>query len=449
MFTPPGYRKRLLLDVERWTESGLISRDAAAAIAEEYKADSSHAIVTVLAFLFAILAAGGLIALVAANWNAIPREVRVVGLLAVNLMVLATCLWFTLSRTTGSIAIEISAALSVMSAAASISLIGQIYHFPSDWPGFALAMMCVAGATALVARSSACLWLAAIALLAYRSAILGETGNLFRTYRGEIEPWTEQDWIFAAFSVLLIGVAVSRWTARSGPWTILVAALPLLWWLDSAGFEPVTFGHGLVLTAGGIVIATIFAHEGRASDRCEAVVSALLGLFAVGLALRAFQDFGTTLGLRPRTLGVMAWQGHLAIAAAVVLAIVAAVRSYADRAAVFWLAAALATPFVANFVLPFNVRETTLLGGSLRLLVVTLLPLALMAVEARLSDRRKTFAFAMTAVIAIVCYHVWMTKDLLTLAWVFLGGSALLGAIIIASRKLAARTLVPTGEGAT
>ena len=55
MFTPPGYRKRLLSDVERWTGAGLINRAAADAIAEEYRTDSSNAIVTVLAFLFAIL----------------------------------------------------------------------------------------------------------------------------------------------------------------------------------------------------------------------------------------------------------------------------------------------------------------------------------------------------------------------------------------------------------
>ena len=112
MFTPPGYRKRLLSDVERWIETGLISRTAADAIADEYKIDSSHAILTVLAFVFAILAAGGLIALVAANWNAIPREVRVVGLLAINLATLGACLVFCLKPQPGSIAIECAAALS-------------------------------------------------------------------------------------------------------------------------------------------------------------------------------------------------------------------------------------------------------------------------------------------------------------------------------------------------
>jgi uncharacterized membrane protein len=451
MLTPPGYRKKLLADVQRWAEAGLISRTAADTITDEYKTDSTHAIVTVLAFLFAILAAAGLIALVAANWQDIPRAIRVAGLLSINLAVLGACLAFSLARKTGSIAIESSAALSVMSAAASISLTGQIYHFPSNWPGFALAMMCVAGATALIARSSACLWLAAVAQVAYYAANLSDTpGGLFSTYGigSAMGRWTQQDWIFFSFSVVLIAIAVSRWTARSGAWTVFVAALPLLWWLDSLGFIPAASGRGLAWTACGIVLATILAHELRSPDRSESAISALIGLFAVGIAVRSFQSFGLTTAMLPRGLGLVAWQGQLAIAAAAVLAIAAGVRFYADRATVFWLAAALAAPFIANFVLPTDPRGVSALSGSIRLVVMVLLPLLLLAVEARLSERRKTFAFVIAAVIAIVCYHVWESKDLLTLAWVFLGGSAVVGAAILVSRTFSAQPRAPAGEGA-
>src|SRR5262249_50798946 len=234
MFTPPGYRKRLLADLERWTETGLISRAAADAIADEHKADSSRAILTVLAFVFAILAAGGVIALVAANWNTIPREVRVVGLLGINLVALGACLAFCLMRKPGSLAIECSAALSVMAAAASISLMGQIYNLPSNYPGFGLAMMCVAGATALVARSTACLWLAAAAQYIYHVATLGERPG--GAHLAGVDQWSSPEWIFFAFSVFLIALAISRWTVRSGPWTIFVAILALFWWMGSLEF---------------------------------------------------------------------------------------------------------------------------------------------------------------------------------------------------------------------
>src|SRR5690348_7865585 len=257
MFTPPGYRKRLLADVERWTESGLISRAAAGAIADEHKTDSSRAILTVLAFVFAILAAGGVIALVAANWNAIPREIRVVGLLGINLLALGVCLAFCLKRKPGSLAIECSAALSVVAAAASISLVGQIYNLPSNYPGFGLAMMSVAGATALVARSTACLWLAAAAQYGYHVAIVAERPSGGRLVG--VAQWSAHEWLFLAFSGLLIALAISRWTVRSGPWTIFVAILPLFWWTGSFELVATEVERSLACTAAAIAVAYVLA----------------------------------------------------------------------------------------------------------------------------------------------------------------------------------------------
>jgi uncharacterized membrane protein len=446
MFTPPGYRKRLALDVERWAGSGLISRSAADTIIAEYKADSSHAIVTVLAFVFAILAAAGLIALVAANWQDIPREVRVAGLFALNIAVLGACLGFSLKRATGSVAIETAAALSVVSAAASISLIGQIYHFPGNWPGFGLAMMAIAGATALVARSTACIWLMAAALLGYYLANVSD--GPFGTYRfaSGIGRWTQEDWILLAFSVVAIGIAVSRWTAHSGPWTIFVAAVPAFWWLNDVEHTPFTSGRSLTWVVCGIVAAALLSHERRASDRCDAAVSALIGLFAIGIALIALHDFDSHI-FAHATLGIPNWQELLAIAAAVALGVAAAVRAWTDRAALAWLAAAMAVPFVADLALPAAQSESQL-GDIVRLVLVILLPLGLLAVEARLSDRRKTFAFAITAMIAIIIAQLWSTSDLRTFAWVFLGGSAVMAAIILAQRMLGAPARDTIGEGA-
>lgn len=447
MFTPPGYRKRLLSDVERWTETGLISRAAADAIAAEYRTDLSHAILTVLAFVFAILAAGGLVALVAANWNAIPREVRVVGLLAINLVALGACLAFTLRRKPGSIAIETSAALSVMSAAATISLVGQIYHLPSNYPGFALAMMCVAGATALVARSTACLWLAAVAQYAYHVATVDDRPGGFSRLAAHVgfEQWTSQEWLYLGFSVLLIGLAISRWTARSGPWTIFVAVLPLFWWINAFELVPAMVGRSLAWAACGIVVASILARELRAGDRFDAATSALIGLFAIGAAT-LFLQTPTWIGAT-RVVNVPGWRSLLAIGAAAALAVAAATRRYPDRGALWWLAAVLGTPFVANRLLPGAADDMSTLGGIFRLVLVVLLPLALLAVEARLSDRRKTFAFAITAVIAIVCFQVWESKDLVSVAWVFLGGSVLLGAAILLTRFLSVPPPAAAREG--
>ena len=442
MLTPPGYRKRLLADLERWTETGVITRAAADAIAEEYKTDSSRAILTVLAFVFAILAAGGLIALVAANWNVIPREFRVVGLLSINLVALGACLAFCLMRKPGSLAIECAAALSVMAAAASISLMGQIYNLPSNYPGFGLAMMCVAGATALVTRSTACLWLAAAAQYSYHLAIVAERPGSDRLVG--VEQWSSPEWIFLAFSILLIALAISRWLVHSGPWTIFVAILPLFWWIGSFDWVATEVERSLAWTAGAIALACILARELRPGDRFDAATSALIGAFAIGLAVMSERN------LEPHHYAYVVtttWHALLAVGAAAALAVTAAARRYPDRGALWWLAAALAIPFIADRLLPSGDQDISAVALIFRLVLAVVLPLGLLAIEARLSERRKTFAFAIAAVILIVVAEVWETKDLVSLAFVLLGGSVLLGGAILLTRFLSAQRPAPASGG--
>ena len=124
------------------------------------------------------------------------------------------------------------------------------------------------------------------------------------------------------------------------------------------------------------------------------------------------------------------------------------VRRYGDRVTLRWLAAAIATPFIANFGLPPASEAESQLAGIVRVVLVVLLPLALLAVEARISERRKTFAFIIMAMIAIVGSQLWATKDLLTFAWVFLGGSGVMAAAIVARRMLSAPARAAIGEGA-
>jgi hypothetical protein len=125
----------------------------------------------------------------------------------------------------------------------------------------------------------------------------------------------------------------------------------------------------------------------------------------------------------------------------------AAPRRYPDRGALWWLAAALAVPFIASRFLPPDDHDVSPVAAIFRLVLVDVLPLGLLAIEARLSERRKTFAFAIAAVIVVVCAEVWATKDLVSLAFVLLGGSVLLGAAILLTRFLAARRPALAGEG--
>jgi fumarate reductase subunit D len=143
------------------------------------------------------------------------------------------------------------------------------------------------------------------------------------------------------------------------------------------------------------------------------------------------------------------WHVLLAVGAAVALAVTAAARRYPDRGALWWLAAALAIPFIADRFLPSGDQDISAVALIFRLILAVVLPLGLLAIEARLSERRKTFAFAITAVILIVIAAVWSTKDLVSLAFVLLGGSVLLGGAILLTRFVTARRPAPAGGGGT
>src|SRR5262249_49347067 len=261
-----------------------------------------------------------------------------------------------------------------------ISLMGQIYNLPSNYPGFGLAMMCVAGVTALVARSTACLWLAAAAQYIYHVATLGERPG--GAHLSGVDQWSSPEWIFFAFSVFLVGLASSRWTVRSGPWTIFVAILALFWWMGSLEFVATEVERSLAWTSGAIVVACLLARELRPGDRFDAAVSALIGVFAIGLVVLSQRNLVLTLHAYVVTTG---WRAGLAVGGAAALAVAAAARRYPDRGALWWLAAALAIPFIADRFLPSGGEDMSPVAAIFRLVLMGVLPLGLLAIEARLS----------------------------------------------------------------
>ncbi len=77
------YRGRLERDLAIWVGKGLIGRPQADALLAEYDGrESSFSVGRVLMMIAACLIAAALLLLVASNWEAIPRLMRVVLLLA-------------------------------------------------------------------------------------------------------------------------------------------------------------------------------------------------------------------------------------------------------------------------------------------------------------------------------------------------------------------------------
>lgn len=125
------YRGRLKRDLAIWVEKQLIGQDAADAMLRDYDSRrSTFSIGGVLMILAAVLISASILLLIAANWQDIPRLVKVGGIIAlIWIFHLLAAISF------GRGADRLGGALLVLGAACfggAISLIGQLYHLSGD-----------------------------------------------------------------------------------------------------------------------------------------------------------------------------------------------------------------------------------------------------------------------------------------------------------------------------
>lgn len=181
-----GYRKRLERDLVRWREAGWITEEAATSIRSDIGRNRSVLnAANTLAILSAILIGFGLMSFVAANWQDMPRLLRM-GLLVALLWSsygLALTLFKKKMHGFGQAAIL----LGVGVFGASIMLISQMYHMHgkvSDavllWAGGAL----LAGA---LLRSNPAL---ALAMILFSFWGISETASSEAVFWPYLVPWT-------------------------------------------------------------------------------------------------------------------------------------------------------------------------------------------------------------------------------------------------------------------
>ena len=129
--------KDLATEVSTWVDQGLISADQARAICRQYGIDydeirsrsTAYRVLAVLGFLFIGLS---LITVIGANWESIPRGVRMAGLLVLTAGTHGLAVRHHLSgRTSLAIGLFI---LGNLFYGASIILIAQIYHLGEHMP---------------------------------------------------------------------------------------------------------------------------------------------------------------------------------------------------------------------------------------------------------------------------------------------------------------------------
>lgn len=125
------YRGRLKRDIDHWVGEGLLSRSVAEALLAEYDSrKSSFSIGAVLMILAAVLLSASILMLIAAHWEAIPRLVKLGGVLVL--------IWvFHLGAALAAMrdAPRLEAALLVLGSATfggAVALVAQLYHLSGD-----------------------------------------------------------------------------------------------------------------------------------------------------------------------------------------------------------------------------------------------------------------------------------------------------------------------------
>ena len=234
------------------TARGVLTEQSAAALREHYGAPktrtSTSMVVAVTAVLGALLIGGGIILLLAANWDLFPRVVRT-ALAFLPLLASQALGAFVLLRKTDAMGWREGAALlNSLAVAASIAIVSQIYHIPGEFYGFLLVWMLLTLPAVYLLRSAAAMLLYLALMILWT---LSKTADLW--------PW---GWLLLAAVLPLMVPMIKRGGLRA-------------WWLAIAG-----------MIAGGILLGATASHAHMHGIWIPAFAGFLAMLYVAGVALR-------------------------------------------------------------------------------------------------------------------------------------------------------------------
>ncbi len=162
-----AYKKRLKDDLELWVEKGWVSSAGATAILKEQDQDDGRSrLPMALAGIGMVCVALALLAFIAANWGAIPKSVKLVG---IALLVVASNGLAAFAATRGRKGIaDLATGFATLVFLGGMALVGQIFHLPADWPGGAFLVCLGALAAAWLTGSKTSLIVAAGAAITWQ-----------------------------------------------------------------------------------------------------------------------------------------------------------------------------------------------------------------------------------------------------------------------------------------
>ncbi|MCG8616874.1 MAG: DUF2157 domain-containing protein [Desulfobacterales bacterium] len=238
-------KQDLAAETRKWAEKGLISPDQAAAICKEYGIDfhdtdqrsRGYWILVVLGYLFIGMA---LLTLIGANWDNIPRGVRMGGLIVITLFThLAGLQKYRLGKEKAAVGLFFLGSLFY---GASIMLIAQIYHIGEHFPDGILMWALGVLPLALLLKSRALMQL---------TMTLGILWFFVETHLGYF-PWFFPVFLSAAAWHLIKSGASKTLFLAVVIMTGIFLEYGISWWLD--GWQHLDFHAENLFFAGGWVL---------------------------------------------------------------------------------------------------------------------------------------------------------------------------------------------------
>ncbi len=206
------YRRRLAADLPKWREAGWVSPDGAEAILATLGGrGSAFTMAAIVGSLGALLLGIGVIAFVAANWEALSRPARLGVILAGLALAYATAA--VLDRRQLRAFAEAALLAAALVFAAAIALVGQSYSLSIDFADAILRFEVGVFAAALLARSPT-------------MTLVGLIGAAYWAEFGTVNNATVPHW--ASFAAIIVGAALAAFQGARVP--RIFATLALIAW---------------------------------------------------------------------------------------------------------------------------------------------------------------------------------------------------------------------------
>jgi uncharacterized membrane protein len=287
-------------DIDRWVRKGLIDAQTASRLRTELDEAGGFGLGGVLGVLGALLLGAAIITLVAANWETIPRLVRVIGLIGLMWASWLGGAWR--DRAGDAIFSQVLYLIASITFGAAISLIGQMYHLSGDTSSAALVWTVGNLVAAALTRSPVVAAAAAGTGIFYLITAITETS------------WHSSGYLIVVPLLALALAALGQWNgsrmAKHGAVLLLLATL-IIWRFDIFADEihPIDYLIAFGSAAGFLVCAWF-------DDIIDSVTGMAAALQGYSLAL-SFLAFGWIQIVEDGDIGLSIVIGVLVLALAV------------------------------------------------------------------------------------------------------------------------------------